>query len=63
MMVEFAYKGVTYRIPTKTITRVGVCPKRMLDNLPLSEIEEYVKGRKRTDLTYDDIFKDDPGGC
>jgi hypothetical protein len=33
-------------VPNKTITRIIQCPKKLLDTLPLCEIEAYVAGRK-----------------
>lgn len=44
---------VRMQVPNSIITRLIICPKKMLDTLPLWEIEEYV--RQRSD--YEESFE------
>lgn len=46
MMLEVTEDGLIEEIPAKYVSRLVICPKRVLDGLPLAEIEEYVAIRR-----------------
>lgn len=46
MILELTVDGQTFPIPPHFVSTLRVCPKRILDGLPLEEIEEYVAMRK-----------------
>ena len=45
MILQLTVDGRTFPIPPHFVSTLRVCPRRILDGLPLEEIEEYVKQR------------------